>query len=207
MKFIHIFAVFAFVSSVSSYSSLHSLFNTRLMGQRDNQDLGGFVRSTRSTAPSGLSRFVSERTRRQKEIKQARFSRIIRDEMNDIISKCDIRASNFPDPKLLKSTYVRNVEISKDLSNAKITVSVMGNAIEKRKIYVWMCQNLSNIRRSLASRIRNVFRIPMISFKLFDSKMEDLLVYVQQEEMKRKSEALLNRSLDSENVEMEEQTT
>ena len=48
--------------------------------------------------------------------------------------------------------------------------------MEKRQVFVWLCENVGQIRYSLAKRLRDMRRVPDISFKLSDTKsMMDLV--------------------------------
>ena len=103
-------------------------------------------------------------------IRQARVARSIRDEISEIITDIDIKAKVYPDEDLLRATSVAEVEVSADLSYVKIFISVLGNSVEKRQIYVWLCENVGQVRYSLAKRLRHMRRIPEISFKLANNQ-------------------------------------
>ena len=103
-------------------------------------------------------------------IRQARIARALRDELTDIICDVDIKAAVYPSENLLRSVTITEVEVTPDLMFAKAFVSVMGNSVEKRQIFVWLCENIGQIRYSLARRMRSMRRVPEISFKLSDTK-------------------------------------
>ena len=103
-------------------------------------------------------------------IRQARIARALRDELTDIICDVDIKASVYPNENLLRSVTISEVEVTPDLMFAKAFVSVMGNSVEKRQIFVWLCENIGQIRYSLARRMRSMRRVPEITFKLSDTK-------------------------------------
>ena len=103
-------------------------------------------------------------------IRQARIARALRDELTDIICDVDIKAAVYPNENLLRSVTITEVEVTPDLMFAKAFVSVMGNSVEKRQIFVWLCENIGQIRYSLARRMRSMRRVPEISFKLSDTK-------------------------------------
>ena len=92
-------------------------------------------------------------------IRQARVARSIRDEISSIICDMDIKAKVYPDEDLLRGTSVSEVEVSPDLSYAKIYISVLGNSVEKRQIFVWLCENVGQVRFSLAKRLRHMRRV------------------------------------------------
>ena len=114
-------------------------------------------------------------------IRQARIARAIRDELTDIICDIDIKAAVYPDENLLRGVTISEVEVSPDLSVARAFVSVMGNSVEKRQIFVWLCENIGQIRYSLARRMRSMRRVPEISFKLSDTKnVMDLISLIEE---------------------------
>jgi ribosome-binding factor A len=59
--------------------------------------------------------------------------------------------------------------MSSDLSFARIYISVIGNSVERRQVFVWLCENVGQIRFSLAKRLKHMRRIPNIYFKLSDT--------------------------------------
>lgn len=79
-------------------------------------------------------------------VRVARIARALRDELSSIICEGDIKAMVYPDDDLLKSTTVCEVEVSADLSTATIYVSVLGNSVEKRQVFVWLCENVGQVR-------------------------------------------------------------
>jgi len=131
---------------------------------------------TSRTSPLSMA-FTKGRTGRggqsqsqRTSIRQARVARSIRDEISEIIADLDIKATVYPDEDLLRATSVAEVEVSSDLSYAKIFISVLGNSVEKRQVYVWLCENVGQVRYSLAKRLRHMRRVPEISFKLANNQ-------------------------------------
>jgi len=102
-------------------------------------------------------------------------ARSIRDELSDIICNVDIKANAYPDEDLLKATSIVDVEISSDLSYAKVYITVLGNAVAKRQVFVWLCENIGQVRYSLAKRLRHMRKCPEIFIKLADTQASHLL--------------------------------
>ena len=63
-----------------------------------------------------------------------------------------------------------DVDLSPDLSYAKVVISVLGNAVERRQVYIWLCENVSQVKHSLAKRLKHMKRVPDLQFKLADSQ-------------------------------------
>jgi len=59
---------------------------------------------------------------------------------------------------------------SPDLSYAKVFISVLGNSVERRQVYVWLCANAGQVRYALAKRLKHMKRVPDLYFKLADSQ-------------------------------------
>ena len=135
-------------------------------GERtDIQSLDGFVGS------SGGGR----------NIRQARLARSLRDEIAQIIGDIDIKATVYPDEDLLRSTSIVDIDLSADLSLAKVYITVLGNSVAKRQVFVWLCENVGQVRYSLAKRLRHMKKMPEISFKLADTKSTtDLMAMIDE---------------------------
>eukprot|EP00286_Rhodomonas_abbreviata_P001832 CAMPEP_0181291144 /NCGR_PEP_ID=MMETSP1101-20121128/1806_1 /TAXON_ID=46948 /ORGANISM="Rhodomonas abbreviata, Strain Caron Lab Isolate" /LENGTH=174 /DNA_ID=CAMNT_0023395507 /DNA_START=137 /DNA_END=661 /DNA_ORIENTATION=- len=100
-----------------------------------------------------------------------KVARLLRDELSDIISnRGNVKASVYPDDHLLQSIAIANIDFSADLSIAKVYVSLLGNSVQKRQVFVWLCDNVRQIRHSLSQRLRNLKRLPEITFRLVDTQ-------------------------------------
>lgn len=111
---------------------------------------------------------------RHKEIRLKRANEEVRRALNLIIhsNANPIKANVYPDQRLLMATNVHDVDLTHDLSHARISINVRGNSVEKRKIYVWMCENSNSVRYALAAEIKHWKRIPTIAFTLVDPAEE-----------------------------------
>jgi len=147
---------------------------------RDSNRGGGSRENREGSSPRANSR-ESFNAEKISGIRQARISRSIRDELAEMICEGDIRAISYPDEDLLKSTCITDVEISSDLTYAKVYISVIGNSVERRQVFVWLCENVGQVRYELAKRLRHMKRIPEIFFKLSDNKeSSDLINLIDQ---------------------------
>lgn len=99
-----------------------------------------------------------------------KVSRMLRDELADIIANCDIKATVYPDEALLRGVSIADIEFTADLSMAKVFLSILGNSVQKRQVYVWLCSNVGQVRYSLSQRLRELKRLPEISFSLVDTQ-------------------------------------
>lgn len=163
--------------TVSSISSIRTSKRQQVSGARACGRVLSMAYGENSGGGSGgRSRRGSPGQSSRGGIRQARVARSIRDEISSIICDMDIRAKVYPDEDLLRGTSVSEVEVSPDLSYAKIYVSVLGNSVEKRQIFVWLSENIGQVRYSLAKRLRHMRRVPEITFKLANTNQAADLV-------------------------------
>ena len=133
---------------------------------------------------------------RSSGIGQQKTARLLRDELTEIICTCDIKAVNYPDENLLRSVSIADIEFSNDLAFAKVYLSILGNSVEKRQIYVWLCQNVGQIRYSLSQRLKNLRRLPEFKFSMIDSQssfyLNDIIDSITEEQKKKKEDEMMN---------------
>jgi ribosome-binding factor A len=114
------------------------------------------------------------------DLRKLKYARILRDELADIICSVDIRASRYPEG-LLETVSIVDIELSNDLERAKIHISVMGNTVERKRVFVWLNENVGQVRYSLAQRLKNMKRVPNLVFSLVDRQSEYMLSDVMDE--------------------------
>jgi ribosome-binding factor A len=100
---------------------------------------------------------------------------MLRDELSDIIASGDIKANVYPEERLLRGVTVVDIDFASDLSTAKVSLSILGNSVEKRQVYVWLCNNIGQVRYELSQRLRDLRRVPEIRFVLVDTQSAQYL--------------------------------
>lgn len=114
-------------------------------------------------------------------VRVEKIQELIKQETSEIIMR------ELKDPRIGFVT-VTEVDVSSDLRNAKLYVSILGNDKQIEETWKGLNSSLGFIRRELAHRIRLKF-MPEIKF-LMDSSLEysahiqELLIKVQKEEGK-----------------------
>ena len=163
-------------NQVESFSYINAL--SQKTGMRIGNTALFSVGRDRSSRSKDSSRSRSSQTRSTPTdgIRQARVARNIRDELAEIICEGDVKANAYPSEDLLRGTSIADVEISGDLTTAKVFISVIGNSVEKRQVFVWLCENVGQVRFELAKRLKHMRRIPEITFRLSDTKAASDLV-------------------------------
>jgi ribosome-binding factor A len=81
----------------------------------------------------------------------------------------------YPEERLLRGVTVVDIDFASDLSTAKISLSILGNSVEKRQVYVWLCNNIGQVRYELSQRLRDLRRVPEIRFVLVDTQSAQYL--------------------------------
>ena len=74
-----------------------------------------------------------------------------------------------------------HVEVSPGLETAAVHISVLGNSVEKRQVFVWLCENLGQVRYELCKRLKHMKKVPEIRFKLADTQAAADLMAMMEE--------------------------
>ncbi len=96
-------------------------------------------------------------SRRQKQINQT-----IRRELSELLAR------NVGDPRINGVISIMEVDVSPDMKQAKVYVSVMGSDEEKEEVFEGLASASDFLRRELGRRIR-IRYIPRLIFKRDDS--------------------------------------
>lgn len=193
------FVINSYALSLYRIRSTHALTIPLFSDRSASRDTSNNRRKPPRSPGGGSTR--PSRSQSTDTIRQARFARSLRDELSDIICNLDIKAVNYPDDELVRGTSIVDIEVSSDMEHAKIIISVLGNSVEKRQVYVWLCENVGQVRFSLAKRLRNVRWVPTLSFKLMDPKTAEMLAIMEEESMKRE---LTSRLVIDDDIEFDE---
>ena len=108
------------------------------------------------------SRYASanDRTKRQE-----RVGHVVRSELATLLARGSIKNDNDPiEDELRRKINVVNADVSPDLRQARITVSIMGggannrklDTLSKRRAYAWLVRNTKAIRYNLAQRMKHM---------------------------------------------------
>jgi len=116
----------------------------------------------RSSARRGQAEIRSKR--------QERVGHLVRVELAQIVqSGSPIRYAEYIEEELRRTVNIVNADVSPDLRQARITVSIIGSeAAQKRRIYAWLVDSTKLIRHALSQRLSHMKTIPNLSFVLAD---------------------------------------
>lgn len=117
------------------------------------------------------SRYATgDRTKRQE-----RVGHVVRTELASILHKGFIRFDNDPiEDELRRRINIVHCDVSPDLRQARVTVSVMSgkdrkmDAIAKRRAYAWLVRSTKAIRHSLAQKMKHMKGSPDLTFVQVD---------------------------------------
>jgi ribosome-binding factor A len=109
-----------------------------------------------------------------------RIEEQVRIELSEILDR------EIQDPRIGLTTITRT-KVSPDLSHARIFVTVLGDAVQRKKALEGLRSAASFIRRSLSKRLHHLRRIPELSFDYDDDvekniRLEELLNEIKPKE-------------------------
>jgi len=111
-----------------------------------------------------LSDFAGLSTDR--DVKQEKLKRILKDELHAIVRRGKIRCRTKPDTKLLNTFSVTKIQLNGDNSFAKVHINVSGSPVERRQVFIWLTEQSRMIRHALHTSLRHLKTLPFITFHL-----------------------------------------
>ena len=143
---------------------------------------------------------------KERSKRQERVGHLVRTELATIIHRgYPVKYADPLDDDLLKRINIVNADVSPDLRNARITVSVTGagnsDAIDKRRAYSWLVKNGKMIRHAMAQRLSHMKSVPDLTFVQVDVgaavDVMNLIEKVSEGSYKRKSVGIFGENDDS----------
>jgi ribosome-binding factor A len=157
---------FRIPQSANTLQSQECNFNSKRTSSTALQMAHGKYGNGRSS-----SRYAAgDRTKRQE-----RVGHVVRTELASILHKGFIRFDNDPiEDELRRRINIVHCDVSPDLRQARVTVSVMSgkdrkmDAIAKRRAYAWLVRSTKAIRHSLAQKMKHMKGSPDLTFVQVD---------------------------------------
>ena len=180
-NFLHslILIALAIISHICKFTHSFKVNNIRLSFLREKRNSRVYA----GMAISGRRR--SPPNSKTAKIKQLKASRALQDELYDILMRCDFNMRSFPIDDLVRGIGFSDVVTSPDLSFANVFVTVPGNAVQKRQMFSWLCENIGSIRHALRQRLRHWRVVPTIMFKLVElDEVSEVLAEISSERKK-----------------------
>ena len=122
----------------------------------------------------GDGRSSSKYARRNERSKrQERVGHLVRTELAQIVHRgYSVKYADPLDDDLLKRINIVNTDVSPDLRNARITISVTGTGsqetVDKRRAFSWLVQNSKMIKHAMAQRLSHMKSVPDLTFVQVD---------------------------------------
>ena len=98
----------------------------------------------------------------------SRVGQVIRSELATVIRQGSVRGKQRCPPGLENMVSIVDVDMSPDLRNARVKVSIIGERKEKISAVRWLQGNVRGLRHELAQRNRHLKRVPMLTFDHVD---------------------------------------
>ena len=132
-----------------------------------------------SSALMGYNRYGDGRSsskyarRNERSKRQERVGHLVRTELAQIVHRgYPVKYADPLDDDLLKRINIVNADVSPDLRNARITISVTGTGsqetVDKRRAFSWLVQNSKMIKHAMAQRLSHMKSVPDLTFVQVD---------------------------------------
>jgi len=118
----------------------------------------------------------------------SRVGQVVRSELASLIREGGVYGKQRCPPGLEQMISIVDVDMSPDLRNARVKVSVIGDRKNKISAFRWLRGNVRGLRYELAQRNRHMKRVPMLTFDHVDvGAATDMMVRL--DELRREREA------------------
>lgn len=144
--------------------------------------------SSTTRAASSLAAYQRGRStptgNKERSKRQERVGHLVRTELSNILHRGVIKGdATYLDDDLRKRISVVSIDVSPDLRQARVSVSVRtpkkndmnsdydssnSPAVDKRRAYAWLVQNTKPIRHTLAQRMSHMKQCPNLTFVQVD---------------------------------------
>lgn len=108
-------------------------------------------------------------SRNDKSKRQERFGHLVRSEVAQLLHHGTIKSDDYLEGDLRRRISVVNADLSPDLRQARISISVRGDAVvDQRRAYSWLVRNTKPIRHGLAQKLKHLKVCPNLTFVQVD---------------------------------------
>jgi ribosome-binding factor A len=128
--------------------------------------------------------------RRGDNRRQGRVAQVVRQEMAQVLHAGDIKGKRLAS-SIRSMISIVDVDVSPDLKNAKIKVSVLGDRKDKISAVRWLQASRGGIRYAMAQRMKEFKRLPEFRFEHVDvGQAVDVMILIDKLASERKSEGV-----------------
>jgi len=110
-----------------------------------------------------------------------RVSQLVQNELSGVIRTSTVRGSRKIDGRLRQMISVVDVDVSPDLTQAQVKVSIIGDQKDKISAIRWLQGNSGGLRYALAKKMSGSKRVPRLQFQHIDvSRAVDVMIKLDQ---------------------------
>jgi len=149
----------------------------------------------RATLPRMMGNFETRR-------RPSRVGHVVQAELATLIRTGEIHGKQKIPSGLQQMISVVDVDMSPDLRNARVKVSVIGDRKDKVSAVRWLKANVKGLRHELAKKNRGMKRIPQLSFDHVDvGAATDMMIKL--DELRQQDEAAASARGEGEDEDLE----
>ena len=155
------------ICQVNSFTSSQGIQNQRIQSTSQHYNIHQSSSSLKMAYGKygngrSSSRYASQNDRTKR---QERVGQVVRAELATILHRGSVKNDNEPiESELRRKINIVNADVSPDLRQARITVSIMAggtgdrssDTVAKRRAYAWLIRNTKSIRYSLSQRMKHM---------------------------------------------------
>lgn len=128
--------------------------------------------------------------------RQGRVAQVVRKELAEVLHTGDIRGKRLA-TSIREMISIVDVDVSPDLRNARVKVSILGDRKDKISAVRWLQSSRGGIRYCMGKRMKDFKRLPEIKFEHVDvGQAVDVMVLIDKLAAERKDEGSAADELD-----------
>jgi ribosome-binding factor A len=128
--------------------------------------------------------------------RQGRVAQVVRKELAEVIHTGDIRGKRL-ETAIREMISIVDVDVSPDLRNARVKVSILGDRKDKISAVRWLQASRGGIRYCMGKRMKEFKRLPEIKFEHVDvGQAVDVMILIDKLAAGRKDEDSAEDELD-----------
>ena len=93
---------------------------------------------------------------------------MVQSELSNVIRYSSVRGPRAVEERLRRMISIVDVDVSPDLGQARVKVSVLGPQIDKISALRWLRKSNGPLRHELAQRLKHMKRVPRLTFMHVD---------------------------------------
>jgi len=126
------------------------------------------LRAVVSVQRSGPVVMAGQVKHHQKGRRSSRVAQVVQKELSTIIRSGTVHGPRVIQERLRHMISIVDVDVSPDLGNARVKVSIIGDQKDKISAIRWLQSSASPIRHVLAHEMKQMRRVPRLSFQHVD---------------------------------------